>query len=58
MSVLFARLIRKVQYGAAHQRRERGKSIIESKQGRMVDALAHSGEEGRDKLREAAVRCK
>jgi len=24
----------------------------------MVDALAHSGEEGRDKLREAAVRCK
>ena len=58
MSVLFARLIRKVQYGAAQQRREREKSIIESKQGRMVDALAHSGEEGRDKLREAAVRCK
>ena len=23
----------------------------ESKQGRMVDALAHSGDEGRDKLR-------
>ena len=58
MSVLFAPLIRKVQYGAASQRRERGESIIESKQGRMVDALAHSGEEGRDKLREAAVRCK
>ena len=58
MSVLFAPLIRKVQYGAAVQRQERGESIIESKQGRMVDALAHSGEEGRDKLREAAVRCK
>ena len=51
-------MIRMVQYDAAQQRRERGKSIIESKQGRMVDALAHSGEEGRDKLREAAVRCK
>ena len=51
-------MIRKVQYDAAVQRPTREESIIESKQGRMVDALAHSGEEGRDKLREAAVRCK
>ena len=30
----------------------------ESKEGRMVDALAHSGDEGRDKLRKATVRRK
>ena len=30
----------------------------ESKLGRMVDALAHGGDEGRDKLRQAAGRCK
>ena len=33
-------------------------TIKESKEGRMVDALAHSGDEGRDKLRKAAVRRK
>ena len=33
-------------------------TIEESKEGRMVDALAHSGDEGRDKLRKAAVRRK
>ena len=30
----------------------------ESKKGRMADALAHGGDEGRDKLRKARVRCK
>ena len=30
----------------------------EGKEGRMVDALAHSGDEGRDKLRKATVRRK
>ena len=30
----------------------------ESKQGRMADALALRGDEGRDKLRKAAGRCK
>ena len=30
----------------------------ESNEGRMADALAHRGDEGRDKLREAACRCK
>ena len=30
----------------------------ESKKERMVDALAQGGEEGRDKLRKAACRCK
>ena len=29
-----------------------------SNKGRMADALALRGEEGRDKLRKAAVRCK
>ena len=33
-------------------------TIKESKEGRMVDALAHSGDEGRDKLRKATVRRK
>ncbi len=33
-------------------------AIKESKEGRMVDALAHSGDEGRDKLRKATVRRK
>ncbi len=33
-------------------------TIEESKEGRMVDALAHSGDEGRDKLRKATVRRK
>ena len=33
-------------------------TINESKEGRMVDALAHSGDEGRDKLRKATVRRK
>ena len=32
--------------------------VEESRKGRMADALAHPGEEGRDKLRKAAVRCK
>ena len=34
------------------------RTIKESKEGRMVDALAHSGDEGRDKLRKATVRRK
>ena len=33
-------------------------TIKERKEGRMVDALAHSGDEGRDKLRKATVRRK
>ena len=33
-------------------------TIKESKEGRMVDALAHSGDEGRDKLRKATGRSK
>ena len=32
--------------------------IKESRKGRMADALAHGGDEGRDKLRKAAGRCK
>ena len=32
--------------------------LKESKQGHMADALALGGDEGRDKLRKAAVRCK
>ena len=32
--------------------------VEESRKGRMADALAHPGEDGRDKLRKAAVRCK
>ena len=32
--------------------------IGESKLGRLVDALAHGGDEGRGKLRKARVRCK
>ena len=32
--------------------------IGESKKGRKVDALAHGGDEGRDKLRQALGRCK
>ena len=42
--------------GVRHPLRMQGQQ--ESKQGRMVDALAHSGDEGRDKLRQAAVRRK
>ena len=32
--------------------------IGESRKGRKVDALAHGGDEGRDKLRQALGRCK
>ena len=31
---------------------------VGSRKGRMADALAHGGDEGRDKLRKSAVRCK
>ena len=31
---------------------------VGSSKGRMADALAHGGDEGRDKLRKSAVRCK
>jgi len=32
--------------------------IGESHEGRRADALAHGGDEGRDKLRKSRVRCK
>ena len=40
-------------YGA-----EERSDSVGSSEGRMADALAHGGDEGRDKLRKAAVRCK
>ena len=43
---------------AAYSYRKVCLSQGESKSGRMVDALAHGGDEGRDKLRKAAVRRK
>ena len=43
---------------AAYSYRKVCLSQGESKSGRMVDALAHGGDEGRDKLRKAAGRGK
>ena len=43
---------------AAYSHRKVCLSQGESKSGRMVDALAHGGDEGRDKLRKATGRSK